>query len=256
MIKVFKIGGNVVDNEEALSRFLDDFAGIAGDKVLIHGGGKLATRLCERLGIATHMVEGRRITDSATLDVCTMVYAGLINKRIVALLNARGCKAVGLSGADAGVLPACKRNPEPIDYGWVGDIATDKVDSKFIEHLLASGVTPVFCSLTYDGRGNMLNTNADSVASAVAIATARFAPTQLVFCFEKDGVLADVDDPSSLIETIDRAKFESLKAQGVIAAGMIPKVTGALNAVAQGVTEVVIKNSANIANDRGTTIKE
>ncbi len=255
MIKVFKIGGNVVDNDEALSRFLDDFAAIEGEKVLIHGGGKLATRLCQQLGIETRMVEGRRITDRDTLDVCTMVYAGLINKRIVAALNARGCKALGLSGADAGVIPARKRNPEPIDFGYVGDIEGDKVDHAFIQHLLENGVTPVFCALTHDGNGNMLNTNADSVASSVAIAAARFAPTQLVFCFEKDGVLVDIDDPDSLIETINQATFDDLKAKGIIAAGMVPKVTGALKAVSQGVTEVVIKNSANISNNRGTTIK-
>lgn len=255
MIKVFKIGGNVVDNDEALARFLDDFASIEGDKVLIHGGGKLATRLSKQLGIETQMIEGRRVTDRDTLDVCTMVYAGLINKRIVAALNARGCKAIGLSGADAGVIPAHTRSPEPIDFGWVGDIDGDKVDHMFIKHLLEIGVTPVFCALTHDCQGNMLNTNADSVASGVAIACARFAPTQLVFCFEKDGVLVDIDDPSSLIETIDKASFEQLKADGIIAAGMVPKVTGALKAVAQGVTEVVIKNSSNITNDRGTTIK-
>lgn len=255
MIKVFKIGGNVVDNDEALARFLDDFAAIDGEKVLIHGGGKLATRLSKQLGIETKMIEGRRVTDRDTLDVCTMVYAGLINKRIVAALNARGCKAIGLSGADAGVIPATKREPKPIDYGWVGDIEGNKIDHKFIQHLLEIGVTPVFCALTHDGQGNMLNTNADSIASGVAIACSRFAPTRLVFCFEKDGVLVDIDDPSSLIETIDQASFERLKADGIIAAGMLPKVTGALKAVAQGVTEVVIKNSANIGTPRGTTIR-
>ena len=255
MIKIIKIGGNVVDNEEALERFLDDFASIDGGKVLVHGGGKLATRLCQQLGIATQMIEGRRVTDRDTLDVCTMVYAGLINKRIVAALNARGCKAVGLSGADASVIPARKRSPEPIDFGWVGDIEGDKVDHAFIQHLLEIGVTPVFCALTHDGKGNMLNTNADSIASQVAIATARFAPTQLVFCFEKDGVLADVDDPSSLITTINSDSFAQLKEQGIIAQGMVPKVSGALKAVSHGVAEVVIKNSANLLSERGTTIK-
>ena len=255
MIKVVKIGGNVVDDELALERFLSDFASMEGGKVLIHGGGKLATRLCKQLGIETTMIGGRRVTDRETLDVCTMVYAGLVNKRIVAALNARGCKALGLSGADAGVIPAKKRNPEPVDYGYVGDIEGDKTDHSFIKHLLEIGVTPVFCALTHDGQGNMLNTNADSVASQVAIAVSRFAPAQLVFCFEKDGVLADVGDPESLIANINRASFESLKAQGVIAEGMLPKVEGALNAVAQGVAEVVIKNSANLLSQRGTKIK-
>ena len=254
MIKVIKIGGNVVDDEQALERFLTDFASIDGAKVLVHGGGKIATSLCGKLGISTQMIEGRRVTSRDTLDVCMMVYAGLINKSIVAALNARGCKAIGLSGADANLILADKRSPEPIDYGYVGDIR--EVDHLFLKHLVDGGITPVFCALTHDGNGVMLNTNADSIASHVAIATARFTPTQLVFCFEKDGVLADVNNPDSLIESIDQQSFVALKEQGIIAQGMIPKVAGALNAVERGVSEVVIKNSANLLSPRGTTIKK
>ena len=254
MIKVIKIGGNVVDDEQALERFLADFASIEGAKVLVHGGGKIATSLCGKLGIPTQMIEGRRVTSRDTLDVCMMVYAGLINKSIVAALNARGCKAIGLSGADANLILANKRSPEPIDYGYVGDIR--EVDHLFLKHLVDGGITPVFCALTHDGNGVMLNTNADSIASHVAIATARFTPTQLVFCFEKDGVLADVNNPDSLIESIDQQSFVALKEQGIIAQGMIPKVAGALNAVERGVSEVVIKNSANLLSPRGTTIKK
>ena len=254
MIKVIKIGGNVVDDEQALERFLADFASIEGAKVLVHGGGKIATSLCGKLGIPTQMIEGRRVTSRDTLDVCMMVYAGLINKSIVAALNARGCKAIGLSGADANLILANKRSPEPIDYGYVGDIR--EVDHLFLKHLVDGGITPVICALTHDGNGVMLNTNADSIASHVAIATARFTPTQLVFCFEKDGVLADVNNPDSLIESIDQQSFVALKEQGIIAQGMIPKVAGALNAVERGVSEVVIKNSANLLSPRGTTIKK
>ena len=254
MIKVIKIGGNVVDDEQALERFLTDFASIDGAKVLVHGGGKIATSLCGKLGIPTQMIEGRRVTSRDTLDVCMMVYAGLINKSIVAALNARGCKAIGLSGADANLILANKRSPEPIDYGYVGDIR--EVDHLFLKHLVDGGITPVICALTHDGNGVMLNTNADSIASHVAIATARFTPTQLVFCFEKDGVLADVNNPDSLIESIDQQSFVALKEQGIIAQGMIPKVAGALNAVERGVSEVVIKNSANLLSPRGTTIKK
>lgn len=254
MIKVIKIGGNVVDDEQALERFLTDFASIDGAKVLVHGGGKIATSLCSKLGVSTQMIEGRRVTSRDTLDVCMMVYAGVINKSIVAALNARGCKAIGLSGADANLILADKRSPEPIDYGYVGDIR--EVDHLFLKHLVDGGITPVICALTHDGNGVMLNTNADSIASHVAIATARFTPTQLVFCFEKDGVLADVNNPDSLIESIDQQSFVALKAQGIIAQGMIPKVAGALNAVERGVSEVVIKNSANLLSPRGTTIKK
>lgn len=185
MITVVKIGGNVVDNPEALGRFVTDFAKLPGKKILIHGGGKEATRLSARLGIETTMIDGRRVTSRETLDVVTMVYAGLVNKRIVAALQAAGCNAIGLSGADAAVITATKRPAAPVDYGFVGDIDPAKINSSFIDTLLSSGIVPVFCAITHDGNGSLLNCNADSVASAVAIAASRIDTATLVFCFEK-----------------------------------------------------------------------
>ena len=256
MITIVKIGGNVIDNAAALSRFLDDFARLEGPKVLVHGGGKLATRLSERLGIETRMVEGRRITDKETLDVVTMVYAGLTNKNIVAALAARGVKAVGLSGADTGVIPATRRSPEPIDFGYVGDINPAEVNTNFIKTLLEAGVVPVFCALTHDGQGSLLNSNADSVASAVAIAASRISASRLVFCFEKPGVLLDVNDDNSVIPSINRTKYAELRAGQLIFEGMLPKIDGAFKAIDNGVKEVIIKRADSLLCTAGTTITE
>jgi len=255
MIQVIKIGGNVIDSAENLSHFLDHFAQLPSPKVLVHGGGKLATRLCEQLGIETTMIDGRRVTDSQTLDVVTMVYGGLVNKQMVAALNARGCKAIGLSGADADLIPARKRPAEPVNYGWVGDIEAGEVNVAFLKSLLEQGITPVVCPLTHDRQGHLLNTNADSVASAVATAAAQIAPTQLVFCFEKNGVLRNVDDPESVIPFIDRPVYEQLLQEKVINKGMLPKITAAFRAIDSGVSSVVIKHSDNLLVDFGTTIK-
>ena len=236
-ITVVKIGGNVVDNPSALSAFASDFASLPGKKVLIHGGGKEATRLSSRLDIPTTMIEGRRVTSADTLEIVTMVYGGLVNKRVVAALQSNGCNALGLSGADGCVIPATRRLPEPIDYGFVGDIS------------------PVFCALAYDKEGcSMLNCNADSVASAVAIALAAVAPVTLTFCFEKDGVMADVDRPDTLIPSITPSVFECLKSDGTVSGGMIPKVTNALAAIRSGVSDVRICRSDLLTTDRGTVI--
>lgn len=191
-ITVVKIGGNVIDSPEATARFVEAFAALEGPKLLVHGGGKLATRLAAQLGIESRMVDGRRITDRETLDVVTMVYAGLINKRLVAALSAAGCRAIGLSGADGDAVTSVRRAAGAVDYGYVGDIAEGGVNVELLRTLLDAGLTPVFSAITCDGRGTLLNTNADSVASAVAVAASRIAPTQLVFCFEKAGVLRDV----------------------------------------------------------------
>ena len=255
MITVVKIGGNVIDNAEALSRFLDDFSRLEGPKVLVHGGGKLATRLSAQLGIETKMVDGRRITDKATLDIVTMVYAGLTNKNIVAALVARGLKAVGLSGADANVIPATKRLPEPIDFGYVGDINPAEVNTDFMKTLIDAGIVPVFCALTHDGGGSLLNSNADSVASAVAIAASSIDETQLVFCFEKAGVLRNVDDENSIIPFINRETYAELRAKRVIFEGMLPKIDGAFRAIDSGVKAVIIKRADNLLCDKGTTIQ-
>ncbi len=254
VVKVIKIGGNVIDNDLALARFLRDFAALDGHKVLVHGGGKLATRMAERLEIKQQMIEGRRITDKATLDVVTMVYAGLINKRIVAMLQSLGCNALGLSGADGGVIRANRRSPEPIDFGFVGDIA--EVDGKLLQSLTQNGITPVICSIMHDGKGSLLNCNADSVASAVAAGIAREGASELIFCFDKTGVLRDINDPASVIPEITAESYPALKAEGVVSDGMIPKVENALRSVAEGLQSVIIKHSDDLTDiTAGTTIR-
>ena len=252
-IQVVKIGGNVIDNPEALKAFLSEFAAIEGPKILVHGGGKLATRLAERLELKVQMVDGRRITDKGTLDVVTMVYAGLVNKQIVAGLQAAGCNAIGLSGADGNAVTARRRAPQPIDYGFVGDI--ERVDSELLRRLLEAGLVPVFSAIMHDGRGTLLNCNADSVASSVALGAAAVAPTDLVFCFEKAGVLRDPDDEASVIPEITAASYPPLKADGTVSKGMIPKIENALKAVGQGVRSVTIRSSAHLENGIGTVIR-
>lgn len=255
MINVVKIGGNVVDNPAALTAFLRDFATLKGPKILVHGGGKEATRLSTTLGIETKMIDGRRVTDRQTLDVVTMVYAGLINKRIVAMLQAEGCNAVGLSGADGNVIPARRRPANPIDYGFVGDIDPRAVNDRFIASLLAAGVTPVFCAICHDGGGSLLNCNADSVAAAVAQGASRIDATRLTYCFEKAGVLRDVDDPASVIELVTAESFVTLREQGIVAKGMIPKIENALACAAAGVAEVRICQAEALTVGGGTTIR-
>lgn len=254
-MRVVKIGGNVVDNPQALMSFFKDFSQLAGPKILVHGGGKEATRLGEALGIPSVMIDGRRVTDRATLDVVTMVYAGLINKRIVALLQSIGVDAIGLSGADASIIKATRRNPEPIDYGFVGDIDPLDVNDRMLAALTDRGLTPVVCAIMHDGAGTLLNCNADSVASAIATGMSRRGRCSLIYCFEKPGVLADPDDDSSVIERIDSRNFEALKASGAITKGMIPKITNALAATDSGVSEVIIKSSADLLSGGGTIIK-
>lgn len=255
MIKVVKIGGNVIDNEAALAQFVVDFAALEGPKILVHGGGKLATRLAEKLEIPTTMIDGRRVTDAQTLDVVTMVYAGLVNKGVVVKLQAAGCNAIGLSGADGGVIRATRRPAKPIDFGFVGDITVEGVDADFILSLTERGVVPVFCSIMHDGAGTLLNCNADSVASAVAVAVAQKADTELVFCFEKQGVMENIDDPNSVIAEIRPHSYKTLLADGVVNKGMIPKIDGAFRALDSGVKVVTIKHSEALTSpESGTKI--
>lgn len=254
-INVVKIGGNVIDNDVALARFIEDFAKLPSPKVLVHGGGKLATRLGEKLGVPATMIDGRRVTDRETLDIVTMVYAGLVNKQVVAALQAAGCNAIGLSGADANTIPATRRSPVPVDFGFVGDIDAGTINSEFMATLFSSGITPVLCAITHDGKGCLLNSNADSVASAVAVAVARIAPAQMHFCFEKQGVMRDVDDPSSLIPEITPALYATLREEGVVNKGMIPKIDNAFRAVEAGVARVIIKHSDNLLSETGTVIR-
>lgn len=254
-INVVKIGGNVIDDPAALADFVDIFSGLEGPKILVHGGGKEATRLSKAMGIETIMIEGRRVTDRHTLDIVTMTYAGLINKRIVAMLQAKGCDALGFSGADGNIIMATRRPANPIDYGFVGDIDPKDVNDTIIRILLEAGVTPVVCAICHDGNGTLLNCNADSVASAVAIGSSRIAPTVLTYCFEKAGVLADVDDEESVIPLITKENFHTLKENGTIAKGMIPKLTNALDSASKGVNAVRICKAEDLLNDSGTIIK-
>lgn len=254
MIRIFKIGGNVIDNPDALEAFLKEFAAVEGKKILVHGGGKESTRLSKRLGIETTMINGRRVTDRATLDVVTMVYAGLVNKRIVSILQSMDCDAIGLCGADGNAIKATRRNPEPVDFGYVGDIATEGINTGFILSLLESGLTPVFCAINHDGAGTLLNCNADSVAGALAEGLARVAQIELIYCFEQKGVLSDIDDPDSVIAEITPTVYDNLKEKGIIGGGMIPKVENAIKAVEKGVAAVIIRGSVNINDSSGTKI--
>ena len=253
-VAVVKIGGNVVDNPAALAKFVRDFAAMPGPKALVHGGGKEATRLGERLGIPATMIDGRRVTSRETLDVVTMVYAGLINKRIVAMLQAEGCNALGLSGADANAIRASRRPAKPIDYGFVGDIAADGANGSLIVKLLEQGITPVFCAITHDGNGQLLNCNADTIASSVAIGISRIAPVDLIYCFEQPGVMMDINDPESLIESITPDEFEELKLKGIVNKGMLPKLQNSFKAIEAGVESVVIKSADNLLNTKGTRL--
>jgi len=245
---IIKIGGNVIDNSENLYRFLRDFTALPGKKILVHGGGKVATQLSETLGIEPKLVDGRRITDIETLRVVTMVYGGLINKNMVAQLQHFGTNAIGLTGADGDFIRAKKRPVKTIDYGFVGDLDENSIKSKNIISLLEAGFTPVFCALTHDGEGQLLNTNADTIASALAIALAKHYHTTLIYCFEKKGVLKDINDEDSLISEISPRHYEELKEQQVIHSGMLPKLDNAFSAIACGVKEVIIGHSGDLGN--------
>lgn len=253
-LSIVKIGGNIVDNPEALDKFLTDFNSLDGLKILIHGGGAIATKMAGQLGIETKKVQGRRITDSETLKLVTMIYAGLINKNIVASLQKTGCNAIGLSGADANCIPSVRRSPEPIDFGFVGDPDPKKVNTGFISKLLDNDVTPVFCAITHDGEGSLLNTNADTIAYTVATSLSNKYKTVLYYCFEKEGVLMDVNDPESLIEKINPDDYNKLLLRGVIADGMIPKLQNSFNAISQGVSEVIILHAKNLLSGKGTVL--
>lgn len=287
MIRVIKIGGNVVDNPALLKEFVRKFAAMPGMKILVHGGGVMASQMQKEMGMTPVMVEGRRVTDEDTLKVVTMVYAGWCNKNITALLQAEGCNAIGLTGADGNAIRARKRPPVhvesldmDVDYGYVGDVTAESVNTKFIYSLLEKGIVPVFNAINHDGEGNLLNTNADTIASSVAIAMAGYRyrsprevccrceecthcsddgrlthKTELIYCFEKDGVLYDKDDDNSVIPEIDRERFAELKAEGRVADGMIPKLTNSFKAIDSGVERVIIKHARNLLNAKGTTLK-
>jgi len=255
-ISIFKIGGNVIDNPVKLNAFLDEFAAYQGSKILVHGGGKLASDLSRKMGLEPQMVNGRRITDEATLDIAVMVYAGLINKKVVAGLQARGCNAIGLCGADANTLTASKRPVKDIDYGLVGDIRFDALNPSPIKLFVDNGFTPVFCAITHNQEGQLLNTNADTIASALALSMSKDYEVSLVYCFEKLGVLSDPDDDNSVINFINTESYEKLKADQIVTAGMLPKLDNAFAALNSGVAEVRICSSDYFADKaKGTTIR-
>ncbi len=237
-LSIIKIGGNVVNNAQDLDRFLEDFAALEGFKILVHGGGKIASELAISLGLESKMAGGRRITDEQTLDVVTMVYAGLLNKKIVSKLQGLGCNAIGLSGADGNSIRAHKRVVQDLDYGFAGDI--DEVGSAMIETLLKFGLSPVFCAITHDKKGQLLNTNADTIASELAKALSRNFDVELIYCFEKLGVLEDVNDDNSVVESLNKNKYEQMKELGQIAEGMLPKLKNCFEALEKGVNRVVI----------------
>jgi acetylglutamate kinase len=253
-LTLLKIGGNVIDNPPVLSAVLRDFASWPIRKVLVHGGGKLANTLMQQMGVAPKMVDGRRITDRATLDIVTMVYAGLVNKNIVAGLQQHACNAIGLSGADANVIPAVKRPVGDIDYGYVGDLTPKNIDAGQLKLFIDMGLTPVMAPITHDQHGSLLNTNADTIASSVAIALAQYFNVYLVFCFEKNGVLRNPSDEHSVIEALDEVSFQQYKSEGVITAGMIPKLENAFAALHSGVAEVRICSPEGLQG-KGTRIK-
>ena len=245
-LKIFKIGGGIIDDESDLLKFLKLFSEISGQKILVHGGGKGASDMMTTLGIAPHMVNGRRVTDVATLDIVTMFYAGKTNKQIVAGLQKLGVNALGLSGADGNVIQAVKRPVHEIDYGFVGDLDETSINTGLIHQLLELGLTPVFCPINHDGHGQLLNTNADTIAASLAKALSTLYTVELHFCFEKNGVLRDVNDNQSVIPIITPANYADLKQQGVIAAGMLPKLENAFDALNYGVEKVIIEHALHI----------
>lgn len=252
-LTIVKVGGAIVEDEAQLTQLLKDFSAIEGRKLLVHGGGRKATKMAERLGIVTQMVNGRRVTDEQMLEVVTMVYGGLVNKNLVARLQANGVNAIGLTGADANAIRSHKRPlKDGIDYGFVGDV--DRVDGAMLSRFIEAGITPVMAPLTHDEKGHILNTNADTIASETAKALAEYYDVTLIFSFEKAGVLRNPDDDSSVISRISRADFEQYKADGTISGGMLPKIENALKAVEAGVGRVIITLATAIDGQHGTVI--
>lgn len=252
-INVIKVGGAVVEQPEYLDELLNQFAALPGHKVLVHGGGRSATRIASQLGIESKMVDGRRITDEAMLGVVTMVYGGLVNKNIVTGLQARQVNAMGLTGADMNLILSHKRPVKTVDYGWVGDV--DRVDGALLSDLIHKGIVPVVAPLTHDGQGHMLNTNADTIAGEVACALVPFFDVTLTMAFEKCGVLLDPDDDDSVIPEISREMYARLKAEEVVSGGMIPKLDNAFGAIDRGVKKVIITSAADIAGNNGTILQ-
>ncbi len=256
---VIKIGGNVIDNEVTLQSFLKDFVKISSPFegrvakcILVHGGGKIATAIGEKLGLQPNYKNGRRITDDATIDLVTMVYGGLVNKKIVAKLQSLQCNALGLTGADGNIIPATKRLVKDIDFGWVGDVESSRLKVESLQLLLEGNFVPVFAPLTHDEHGHILNTNADTIASSIAVALSAYYDVRLIYCFEKKGVLENVEDEHSVISLINKEKYKQLIAEGKLFAGIIPKIDNAFAAIDAGVEEVLIGEAKDILTNVGT----
>lgn len=248
---VIKIGGNVIDNQKELQSFLKDFALIQEKKILIHGGGKIATKIGDQLGIPSNYINGRRITDNATIDLVTMVYGGLVNKKIVAQLQAFHCNAIGLTGADGNIIPAIKRPVKDVDFGWVGDIETSKLEIENLMLLLQAGWVPVFAPLTHDGQGHILNTNADTIASSLAVALSKYYEVRLIYCFEKKGILENVDDNNTVIHLINKKTYRQLSDENKFFAGILPKIDNAFAAIDAGVKEVLVGDAKDLLQNTG-----
>lgn len=252
-LTLVKVGGKIVETPDTLQRLLRDFASIEGRKVLVHGGGRAATQIASRLGIESRMVDGRRVTDVEMLKVAIMVYGGLVNKNIVAGLQALQVNALGLTGADMNIVRSEKRPVEVVDYGFVGDVK--EVDAETLASLVGQGIVPVLAPLTHDRRGHMLNTNADTIAGEAAKALARYFDVTLVFCFEKKGILLDEQDDETVISEIDRESFRKYVAGGIIQGGMIPKLENAFRAIDAGVRQVIITQASDINGHGGTRVR-
>ncbi|MDB5192201.1 MAG: acetylglutamate kinase [Segetibacter sp.] len=251
---VIKIGGNVIDDAGALDAFLASFAQIEGYKILIHGGGKIATKIGEQIGVESKYINGRRITDDATIDLVTMVYGGLVNKKVVAQLQVKGVNAIGLTGADGNIIPATKRPVKDVDFGWVGDVETSQLNVENLKLFLDAGLTPVFAPLTHDEQGHILNTNADTIASSLAVALSPDYNVRLIYCFEKKGVLESIEDESSVITHINKAKYAQLLSEQKLFEGILPKLDNAFAAIDAGVSEVLIGDAKDLLqNTRSET---
>lgn len=251
-LTIIKVGGKVVEESASLNKILDQFVRISGNKILVHGGGNTATTIASKLGIETQMVDGRRITGQEMLEVVTMVYGGLVNKKVVAQLQMRGCNAFGMTGADLNLLTARKRPVQEIDYGFVGDVSN--VNSRELRLLINESVVPVVAPLTHDGNGQLLNTNADTIAAELAVELSRYYNVYLFFCFEKKGVLLNADDENSVITELSNLDFQNYRNDAVIKAGMIPKLENGFRAKKQGVKEVLITNPDNMLTGKGTRL--
>ena len=253
-LTIIKVGGKIVEEEDSLRQLLTDFSAIPGAKILVHGGGRSATKIAAQLGVETKMIGGRRVTDRQMLDIVTMVYGGLVNKNVVARLQAQGVNALGLTGADMNVIRSHKRPVKDVDYGFVGDV--DEVDGELLADLIHKGIVPVMAPLTHDGQGQLLNTNADTIAGETAKAMARFFDVTLMYCFEKKGVLRDADDDESVIPHINEAEFKRYVEDGTIQGGMIPKLENSFDALHAGVAKVVITLASAIDGTSGTIIEK